>query len=158
MQVSKNIANSYILSLCQCHELKFRKKNITRPKSKKTSLRPLKTKKFTWKYPLWKRRNIYKPAIVGFHIRFRGCTSGFCPSGRDLFDITPTSSHRNRFEPRPWWGSASETRRWRCIAEWEKSNTKMGKYRPKKQNNSNQPYTLWYFREGAKMRPLTGFH
>ena len=27
-----------------------------------------------WTYPLWKRRNIWKPPILGFHVNFQGCT------------------------------------------------------------------------------------
>ena len=34
-------------------------------------------RQLTWnlKIPPWKRRNIYKPPILGFHVNFRGCMS-----------------------------------------------------------------------------------
>ncbi len=43
------------------------------------SLHPLKQ---TWnlKIPHWKRRNIYKPSIFGFHVCFRGCRVSFFSS------------------------------------------------------------------------------
>ncbi len=36
-------------------------------------------RKLRWnlKIPPWKRRNIYKPPILGFHVSFQGCTLSF---------------------------------------------------------------------------------
>ena len=38
-------------------------------------------RKLTWnlKIPPWKRRNIYKPPILGFHVSFRGCKDWLVP-------------------------------------------------------------------------------
>ena len=52
------------------------------PKKKTTLFLNIHPRKLTWnlKISTWKRRNIYKPPIFGFHVSFRGCITKDTPS------------------------------------------------------------------------------
>ena len=55
-------------------------------------------RKLTWnlKRTPWKRRNIYKPPIFGFHVSFQGCISSYCNSSLNLQVPGEFARHRCR--------------------------------------------------------------
>ena len=61
------------------------------PTPRKTNMEPENT--------LWKRRNIYKPPIFGFHVNFRGCTT-FYGNEETTIDFKETGSDLSSHFPR----------------------------------------------------------